>query len=292
MIYSVENDFLKVEVEDIGAQLKSIFLKKTATELLWQGDEKYWKGRAYNLFPIVGRLYGGKYRFKGKTYELSRHGFARAKKFYLCDKSSDTMTFVISADDETLNCYPFEFIFKVKFSLCGKSLKINYIADNVGSEDMYFGLGAHPGFNVPFNGGKFEDYEIAFDSPCSPKKVLFTENYLISGETERFGLSDNKSFNLKHDLFDDDAIVLKDCAKKATLKRTGETGGITVEFSDMPYVGFWHAPKTDAPYVCIEPWANLPSKDGAVEDITEKENIGIVKPCRKCESQIIISVDL
>ena len=54
------------------------------------------------------------------------------------------MTFVISADDETFKSYPFEFVFKVKFSLCGKSLKIDYIAENVGEEEMYFGLGAHP----------------------------------------------------------------------------------------------------------------------------------------------------
>lgn len=145
MIYTIENEFLKVEVEDIGAQLKSIFYKETSTEVLWQGDERYWKGRAYNLFPFVGRLFDGKYRFRDKTYQLSKHGFARAKKFYLCDKSSDDMTFVISADDDTLSCYPFEFIFKVIFSLCGKSLKINYTVKNVGNDTMYFGLGGHPG---------------------------------------------------------------------------------------------------------------------------------------------------
>ena len=55
MIYAIENEFLKVEVEDTGAQLKSIFFKETAVEVLWQGDEKYWKGRAYNLFPVVGK---------------------------------------------------------------------------------------------------------------------------------------------------------------------------------------------------------------------------------------------
>lgn len=121
---------------------------------------------------------------------------------------------------------------------------------------------------------------------------MFTENYLISGKIERFELSENNSFDLKHNLFDDDAIVLKDCTRSMTLKKKGEDGGINVKFPDMPFVGFWHAVKTDAPYVCIEPWANLPSKDGAVEDITEKENIGIVNPREKYENQIVISVDL
>ena len=57
MIYTIENEYLSVSVEDIGAQLKSIYHKKSETEFLWQGDPKYWKGRAYNLFPIVCRLY-------------------------------------------------------------------------------------------------------------------------------------------------------------------------------------------------------------------------------------------
>ena len=83
MVYTIENEYLFVAVEDIGAQLKSIYHKESKTEFLWQGDPKYWKGRAYNLFPIVGRLYDGKYTYNGKIYELERHGFARNKKFYL-----------------------------------------------------------------------------------------------------------------------------------------------------------------------------------------------------------------
>ena len=54
MYYEIENAELKVGVETKGAQLKSIRSKKTDTEYLWQGDEEFWKGRAYNLFPIVG----------------------------------------------------------------------------------------------------------------------------------------------------------------------------------------------------------------------------------------------
>ena len=56
MIYVIENDKLKVGVETLGAQLASIYSKETNSEYLWQGDENVWKGRAYNLFPYVGRL--------------------------------------------------------------------------------------------------------------------------------------------------------------------------------------------------------------------------------------------
>ena len=60
----------------------------------------------------------------------------------------------------------------------------------------------------------------------------------------------------------------------------------------MPFLGLWHAPHTDAPYVCIEPWENLPSVDGGVEDITKKENIGVLEPNGKYESRMVITLKL
>ena len=77
-----------------------------------------------------------------------------------------------------------------------------------------------------------------------------------------------------------------------SLKKIGENGGITVEFPDMPFVGFWHTPLTDAPFLCIEPWANLPSKEGGVEDITTKENIGVIKAGETVIKSFSIAVDL
>ena len=35
----------------------------------------------------------------------------------------------------------------------------------------------------------------------------------------------------------------------------------------MNYMGFWHTNCSDAPFVCIEPWTSLPSRDGIVEDL-------------------------
>ena len=77
MIYTIENDSIRVQISDVGAELQSIVGKKDNTEYLWQGDAQYWSGRAYNLFPICGRLTDGKYTYQGKTYEMNLHGFAR-----------------------------------------------------------------------------------------------------------------------------------------------------------------------------------------------------------------------
>lgn len=76
MIYTIENEFLRVSAEDSGAELRSITLRKNGKEFLWQGDPSVWYGRAPVLFPVVGQLLDGKYSYNGREYELAKHGFA------------------------------------------------------------------------------------------------------------------------------------------------------------------------------------------------------------------------
>ncbi len=152
MIYEIENEYMKVSVDVIGAELKSVLRKDGNIEHLWQGDEKYWTSRSPILFPIVGRLFEGRYSFNGKEYEMNPHGLLRKSKFALVDKTCKKMTFAYSANDDTFARYPFKFIFTVEYSLCKNTLSVVYSVKNVGKDTMYFGLGGHPGFNVPFDG--------------------------------------------------------------------------------------------------------------------------------------------
>ena len=80
-MYTIENEFLRVSAEDDGAQLSSVELKESGKEFLWQGDPSVWYGRAPVLFPIIGQLLDGKYRYNGREYEMPKHGFARHSVF-------------------------------------------------------------------------------------------------------------------------------------------------------------------------------------------------------------------
>ena len=62
MIVTIHNDQLTLTADTLGAQMESITSYK-GTEYLWNGDERYWKGRAPVLFPFVARL-------KDKTYTV------------------------------------------------------------------------------------------------------------------------------------------------------------------------------------------------------------------------------
>ena len=68
MVY-LENDKLKVTIQEKGAELTSIVKKETQTEYLWNADPTYWKRHAPVLFPIVGAVKGDSYRYEGKEYK-------------------------------------------------------------------------------------------------------------------------------------------------------------------------------------------------------------------------------
>src|SRR5438094_8650800 len=101
-MYNIQNDSLKVGIDEKGAELKSIVLRISNLEYMWSGDPAYWAKTSPVLFPIVGTLKGNRYFFNDKPYNLSRHGFARDKTFSVTEHSEDAITFSIQSDESTL----------------------------------------------------------------------------------------------------------------------------------------------------------------------------------------------
>lgn len=271
---TLQNDSLKVTISPIGGELQSIYDKKDGTEYMWQADPAYWKGKAPNLFPYIGRLTEGKYTYQGNQYHLERHGFVRHAELSVEIQTDDMAVFSMADSETTRKQYPFAFRYLLQYRLTGRMLQIIGSVENRDSKKMYFGMGGHPGFQVPIEKNlKFEDYYLEFSEKCSPKQVLFTENCLVAKERKPYALEDEKRIPLAHDLFDQDAVILQDAARAVTLKSDHGKHQITVQYPDMKYIGFWHAPETDAPYVCIEPWSSLPSRDGIVEDLEKQSDL-------------------
>ena len=55
--------------------------------------------------------------------------------------------------------------------------------ENKDDKVMYFGLGGHPGINVPLEQGKkFEDYSLCFDKAGDTKQVMFNDKCFRTGE--------------------------------------------------------------------------------------------------------------
>lgn len=282
MDYKIFNDVIEVTVSDKGAELMSVKSRKDGTEYLWQGDPAFWAGRAYNLFPICGRLTEGKYTCEGKTYEMNLHGFVRKSVLEATVLGRDRIDFALRADERTKEMYPFDFEYHICYCLEQNTVKMEISVTNRSDKVMPFALGGHPGFNVPLggvDGEKFEDYYVEFTPACKPKSVYMSDTCYITGRTDDFPLEDDRILRLRHSLFDRDAVVLEGASHRITLKSDVNPRKVILEVPDaMKYLGIWHAPGKAAPYVCLEPWTSLPAYDGVVDDLATKRDMFELSP--------------
>ena len=272
-LFTISNDILTVTLDKTGAVLHSI--TKEGTEYLWQGNAVYWARRDANLFPYVGRLTEGKYLLDGKEYLMTIHGFCIGTDFEVTSQSADSIRFTLEDSERTREMYPFRFAFHVDYRLEENRIVKTCLVENKDSREMYFGIGGHPGFNVPLGGeGAFEDWKLVFPQESQPVRMdLDPENYRYAGTEQPYPLENGTTIALTHDLFDLDAVVLRDMPRSVCICSPVSSRSVTVDYPHMPFLGLWHKPHSDAPYVCIEPWVSLPSHSAYMEDISKQEHL-------------------
>lgn len=279
MSITLQNEFLKLEIVEKGAELISIKTVEDGAEYLWTGKSDVWGRHAPILFPIVGKVKNNTYRINDDTYNLSQHGFARDMNFEILENTSDKAVFKLAYNEETLTKYPYKFELTVKYELKESGIEVSYNVKNVDNSEIYFSIGAHPGFNCPVIGGKaeaedlkFEDYYFEFENRENASIIPIDENGLLKQSPAPF-LYDSNIIHLKKELFKKDALVFKDLSsKKVSLRNIKNSRAVTVEFDGFPYLGLWSKPQ-GAPFVCIEPWYGHADFEDFTGDFREKDGI-------------------
>ena len=288
-MHSISNDTLSIEVADKGAELQSLYDKQHRLEYMWSGDPAYWAKKSPVLFPIVGGLKENTYRYKGKDYQLGRHGFARDNNFELAEKTNASLAFSLKSNEQTKISYPFDFVFTVKYSLDENRLQISFIVENPGLENLLFSVGAHPAFAVPLvEDTNYEDYYLQFSEIEDAGRWPLSADGLI--ETTPTPLLKNENrMSLKKELFYKDALVFKHLKSDAISLISDKTPhGVKVDFAGFPYMGIWAA--KDADFVCIEPWCGIADSVSASGNLEDKEGINTLKPAGKFEVAYNIEV--
>jgi len=285
----LENDFLKVDISTKGAQLTSVYDKAGQRELLWQADPQIWGYHAPNLFPIVGGLINDELLVEGKTYSMSRHGFARTSEFILLENDENHALYSLPNCEKTLQKYPYKFDFQVLYTLIDNALRVTYKLINHDKKTIYFSVGAHPAFNIPFNAGEnYEDYYVEFEIEEKLTTHLLSPEGFYTGETKPVPTKGKKLY-LTRDLFKNDALVFKDLRSREVCIRSDKNDqSISVEFPHFHYLGLWSKPGAD--FLCVEPWLGCADTEGKHMDITEKEEIQKLKMGHVFEAAFFISV--
>jgi len=247
-----------------------------------------WAGRAPLLFPIVGMLVAGQYRTGGHSFALSRHGFARDRRFTVAAAGPASATFRLSADAQTLAIYPFQFELDVDFAVEDASLAVTSWIRNRGTQDMPASLGYHPAFLWPLPYGEnraahfieFEDHEPAPIRRLDANGLLLPQRFATPVANRRLALRD--------ELFSADALIFDQLVSRSVTYGSEVGPRIAVSFPDVPYLGIWSKP--GANFICIEPWHGVTDPQGFKGELQDKPGSLIVPPGAAVAVGMTISV--
>lgn len=247
----------------------------TGPELLWDGDPAVWARQAPHLFPSIGRFPGDAYCHQGQTYAMSPHGFARGLDFDLVRLTREDCTLVLRDTPWTRTIYPFPFELRIRFALVGPSLEVGYLLSNSGGEVLPACLGAHPAFQWPLVSGiPREEHRIRFEKP-EPAPIRRQVNGLLAPETCPTPVVD-RTLRLEDELFRDDVLILDQVRSRRLRYDTPGGPGLEIRWEGFDRLGIWTKP--GAGFVCIEPWAGLPTPEAFSGEILERPGLVLVPP--------------
>lgn len=289
--YELKNSTISIMVDSLGAELKSLKKISTGTEYLWSGDPAFWPRTSPVLFPFVGGLKNNEYRTKGKTYSMTKHGFARDMEFELLSQSEDEIWFVLQSGEETRKHYPYEFILKLGYRLKENQAEVLWKVENPGKETLPFSIGGHPGFRCPIEDGvKQSQCYVSFgEAEEIVSTRISNESGLTTGCMDVYGLNDGR-LSLTENLFAHDALVIENHQTgEVSLCRQDGTPYVRVTM-EAPLFGVWAPLKKDVPFVCIEPWYGRCDSEDFEGTLEEREWGNIVNPGEVWEASYQIHI--
>lgn len=295
----ISNGVIEIEVDSYGAELKSLRRLTDGREYMWNADPAYWKRTSPVLFPLVGSLQGQQYTYKGKTYAMSQHGFARDMEFTPVEKEGglekgsqgQALWFELRESRESMERYPFPFVLRIGYVLEGAGVQVHWQVENTGNEVMYFSIGGHPAFLCPIEKNtKQSDYLIGLDTKKPLDSTVIGRDGLASERKKTYELTDG-ILPVDEHLFDEDALIIEhDQAHRVSLMTKEKKPYLTVSF-DAPLFGIWSPPHKNAPFICIEPWYGRCDAENFHGTLEEREWGNQLMPGKRFEAVYTIEVE-
>jgi galactose mutarotase-like enzyme len=286
---TLENEHLKVIIKPLGAEIISLYNKASKIEHIWQAEPDVWGWHAPNLFPVVGGCINDQVLIDGNTYPMNRHGFARHSDFILSESTDTQAKFSLINNAKLQDTFPYKCTFQVLYELSGQQLRVTFKVINDDHQTIYFSVGAHPAFNLPFTeAGKLEDYYLEFEEVEPLRSHLLSSAGFFTGEVENVPTESNKLY-ITEQLFSKDALVFKDLkSRKVALKSKNHSHSIVMYYPNFPYLGLWAKP--GAPFLCIEPWIGCADTAGKTVEFSEKEGTHSLEKGHVFEADFIIGI--
>lgn len=277
MAVKLENEFLCVEIAEMGAEVTRIYDKAEDNEILWEGNPVYWKRHSPVLFPNVGKTYKNRVLINGTQYPTSQHGFARDNEFTCIEAANEKASFMFRSSEETKEVYPFDFELHINYKLNKKELTVEWQVKNCGDETMYFTIGGHPAFRFAKPEETKADYVLKIPGKEKLEYVLIDISCGCANVDEVHTLQlSEETYPLSDELFAKDALVVDNGQiEEAWLCHKDGTPYVGVRSAGFPNYGIWSV--EGAPFVCLEPWMGRCDNVGFNAELSEKPNVNKVE---------------
>ncbi len=281
MAVKLENEFLCVEIAEMGAEVTRIYDKTEDNEILWEGNPVYWKRHSPVLFPNVGKTYKNRVLINGTQYPTSQHGFARDNVFTCIEAANEKASFMFRSSEETKEVYPFDFELHINYKLNKKELTVEWQVKNCGDETMYFTIGGHPAFRFAKPEETKADYVLKVPGKEKLEYVLIDISCGCANVDEVHTLQlSEETYPLSDELFANDALVVDNGQiEEAWLCHKDGTPYVGVRSEGFPNYGIWSV--EGAPFVCLEPWMGRCDNTGFNAELSEKPNVNKVEAGEK-----------
>ena len=198
----------------------------------------------------------------------------------LLKAEGDTIQLELRADEAIkAERFPFDFVLTSTFRLDGKTVHHTLSVRNPGTEELRFGIGYHPAFNIPFDAAHTTtDYEFRFDQPESPVILDAYPNGLLNGKNH-YQWKNQQAIPLTDDLFANDSFCMAGLRTKTVGIYEKDTGRhIVCNVEGYPYSLIWSAPAKPVRFVCIEPWQSLPGAENDPQDWNQRAAAACLAP--------------
>ena len=268
MVHILKNDTLSVEINTLGAEIISV-KSNDNYEFIWSGSE--WGGHAPILFPVCGRLLDGKYTYRGREYQMRSHGFAKISEFSVVDSSDTSITLTLASNEENALIYPFDFRLTAKYELFGNKISANFTVDNNGKHVMPYMFGWHPGFTL---GGTREinTHYVLFEGKKSLNWHPLQHGAFVNPIYTSYPLKAEKYYLNEEEIYKNDTMIFKGIPNTVKLAGGYQKHAITLSFSDnLPYFCIWKAPSSNARFICLEPWSDIPADGETPENFDSRQ---------------------
>lgn len=276
---TLANSTITAQISEHGAELFS--LVKGGRELLWTADKQYWGRHAPILFPIVGKVFGNRYRIGDAEFSLSQHGFARDSDFEVVSAEPQKCVLKLCSSESSRERYPFDFELVATYTLEEDGIVCSWEVRNAGKVDMPCQIGGHPAFNYvdwPQGDGRGSLMILKGGRPLgSFVATRISEGGCALPGLEKVELRDGM-MKLDSRTFDNGVFILEDgqCDEMRLISEAGETY-LTLE-SKSPVFGIWAPEHKNPPFMCIEPWMGRTDPEGYCGQFDHKPWINILAP--------------